>query len=188
MENPDKILKWSYRLASEWAQEYLVPKSVNSSRKFDAYKKNEKYLPLHYPRRPDDYFRYRGTWKGWSDFFGFPEHKPVKRFVDYSTASRVARENGIRNSREYKEWEDKPYNLPKRPDQYYKEHWQGWDKFLGTNYYVPRTRNAKLNEEDVKIIKHQLGMGVPGAALARYFNVSEMQISRIKKGENWGNI
>ena len=31
-------------------------------------------------------------------------------------------------------------------------------------------------------------MGIPGAILARTFKVSEMQISRIKRGENWNEI
>jgi hypothetical protein len=33
-----------------------------------------------------------------------------------------------------------------------------------------------------------LNMGIPGAVLARTFKVSEMQISRIKHGENWNDI
>ena len=31
-------------------------------------------------------------------------------------------------------------------------------------------------------------MGISGAVLAKTFKVSEMQISRIKHGENWNDI
>jgi hypothetical protein len=31
-------------------------------------------------------------------------------------------------------------------------------------------------------------MGISGAILAKTFRVSEMQISRIKRGENWNEI
>ncbi len=47
--------------------------------------------------------------------------------------------------------------------------------------------NGKLKQEDVKHIKKQIKEGVPLSTIARLFNVSEMQISRIKTGENWGN-
>ena len=68
----DDILKWSYSLASTWIKDNLVPKGINSVRKFNTYKKEGGYLPQHFPRRPDDYFRSKGVWKGWSDFFGNP--------------------------------------------------------------------------------------------------------------------
>ncbi len=47
--------------------------------------------------------------------------------------------------------------------------------------------NSKLNKEDVKHIKKQIKMGIPLRTIARFFRVSEMQINRIKTGENWGN-
>ncbi len=47
--------------------------------------------------------------------------------------------------------------------------------------------NSKLNREDVKHIKKQIKMGIPLRTIARFFRVSEMQINRIKTGENWGN-
>ncbi len=61
--------------------------------------------------------------------------------------------------------------------------------FSAIVYEAPDPRHyTKLNIADVRIIKHQLNMGVPGAVLARTFKVSEMQISRIKRGENWNDI
>lgn len=50
-----------------------------------------------------------------------------------------------------------------------------------------RKINSKLNSEDVKHIKKQIRKGVPLNKIAYLFCVSEMQISRIKTGENWGN-
>lgn len=47
--------------------------------------------------------------------------------------------------------------------------------------------NYKLNKEDVKQIKKQIKKGIPLRTIARVFGVSEMQINRIKTGENWGN-
>lgn len=186
----DKVLKWSYTLARKWAIDYLVPQGVTSARKFETYKRNKQPLPLKFPRIPDEYFIRRGSWKGWKDFLGNPESSKKKSFVNYKDASRIARAEKIRNSTEYREWGKRPYNLPARPELQYKEEWKGWSDFLGARYKKidNSITYSKLQESDVRIIKHQLKLGVSGAYLAKTFRVSEMQISRIKSGENWGHI
>ena len=47
--------------------------------------------------------------------------------------------------------------------------------------------NSKLTLEDVKLIKKHIRKGTPLNKIASLFSVSEMQINRIKTGENWGN-
>lgn len=184
----DAVLKWSYSLASKYAIENLVPVGVTSARKFDAYKHSKKPLPRKFPRIPDEYFTRKGSWKGWRDFLGYPEQKRLRFYLNYRDASRVAREAEIKNSKEYIGWKDRPSNLPSRPEYFYKE-WKGWKDFLGTSYKEPDPRHyTKLKVSDVRIIKHQLKMGIPGSVLAKTFKVSEMQISRIKHGENWNDI
>lgn len=193
MENIDfgdwnDVLKWSYSLARKYIIENLVPLGVTSARKFDAYKRSSKPLPRKFPRIPDEYFIRKGTWKGWRDFLGNPEQKRSRHYLSYRDASRAAREAGIKNSKDYIHWKDRPANLPSRPEYFY-EDWNGWKEFLGNSYLQPDPRHyTKLTIADVRIIKHQLNMGVPGAVLARTFKVSEMQISRIKHGENWNDI
>ncbi len=189
IESYDNVIKWSYKLAKTWIQENLVPKGITSSRKFDAYKRRGEYLPKNFPRKPDEYFKKKEVWQGWPDFFG-KEHELIdKLYLSFSDASKLCRQRGIRNSIEYRTWTNRPTTLPARPDQYYKEDWEGWQRFLGENYDIPDRRVAsKLKPSDVRIIKHQLAMGVSGALLARTFGVSEMQISRIKNGENWAKV
>lgn len=188
IDNYDDILKWSYSLARQYAINHLVPNGVTSARKFDEYKKLRKALPKKFPRIPDEYFKRKGTWKGWRDFLGHPEQNNTKSFLSYRDASRIAREHKIRNSKHYMRWKERPYNIPSRPEYFYNE-WKGWETFLGESYEKPKPRNyAKLSISDVRIIKHQLQMGISGAVLAREFGVSEMQISRIRHGENWNDI
>jgi len=188
IDDYDHIVQWSYSLARKWVIENLVPQGVVSSRKFEEYKKKGNPLPVNFPRIPDEYFTRRRTWQGWQHFLGNPDNVKRKQYLPYSSASRVARSGGISNSVAYRKWEKRPGNLPARPELHYKE-WKNWESFLGNRYKVePPSHNSKLNEKDVRIIKHQLKLGVPGAVLARTFNVSEMQISRIKKGENWRDI
>ena len=50
-----------------------------------------------------------------------------------------------------------------------------------------RKVNSKLTLEDVKHIKKHIRKGTPLNRIAYLFSVSEMQINRIKTGENWGN-
>lgn len=47
---------------------------------------------------------------------------------------------------------------------------------------------SKLNAEDVLQIKKMLHRGTKQNIIAKLFCVSEMQITRIKRGENWGEI
>ena len=188
VEDWNIVLKWSYNLARKFVIDNLVPQGVTSARKFDAYKKSKKPLPKKFPRIPDEYFIRKGTWKGWRNFLGYPDQKKSRNFLGYKDAERVARNSDIKNSKGYLSWKERPSNMPARPEYFYKE-WKGWKDFLGEKFQKPNPRHyAKLSEADVRIIKHQLRMGISGAVLARTFKVSEMQISRIKRGENWNEI
>jgi hypothetical protein len=49
-------------------------------------------------------------------------------------------------------------------------------------------RNAKLKPEDVILLKSMLKRGVKQNVIAKLFAISEMQVTRIKRNENWGAI
>ena len=65
-----------------------------------------------------------------------------------------------------------------------------------SNYLREKNRNnpiklitySKLKAEDVKHIKSMLSRGVRQNLIAKMFCISEMQITRIKRGENWGDV
>lgn len=48
--------------------------------------------------------------------------------------------------------------------------------------------NSKLNPNDVAMIKGLLEKGIKQKVIAEMFCVSQMQITRIKKGCNWSNV
>lgn len=48
--------------------------------------------------------------------------------------------------------------------------------------------NSKLKESDIKLLKSMLQRGVLQSKIAKMFCISEMQVTRIKRGENWGHI
>jgi len=49
-------------------------------------------------------------------------------------------------------------------------------------------RNSKLNELDIRHLKSMLERGIVQSKIAKLFCISEMQVTRIKRGENWGHI
>lgn len=48
--------------------------------------------------------------------------------------------------------------------------------------------HSKLKENDVVLLKSMLQRGVTQAKIAKMFCISEMQVTRIKQGENWGHV
>ena len=48
--------------------------------------------------------------------------------------------------------------------------------------------SSKLKPEDVRLLKSMLKRGVKQNIIAKLFSISEMQVTRIKRGENWGEI
>jgi DNA-directed RNA polymerase specialized sigma subunit len=53
---------------------------------------------------------------------------------------------------------------------------------------VANINNSKLKESDVRVLKGMLNRGIVQSTIAKLFRISEMQVTRIKRGENWGHI
>ena len=60
------------------------------------------------------------------------------------------------------------------------------------NYKNPNFKkvisNSKLKEADIALLKSMLLKGVTQSKIAKMFCISEMQVTRIKRGENWGHV
>ena len=48
--------------------------------------------------------------------------------------------------------------------------------------------NSKLTEQDVVVLKTMLKNGIKQNVVAKLFAISEMQVSRIKRNENWASV
>ena len=48
--------------------------------------------------------------------------------------------------------------------------------------------NSKLSPEDIVTLKTMLKKGIKQNVIARLFDISEMQVTRIKRNENWSHI
>jgi hypothetical protein len=51
-----------------------------------------------------------------------------------------------------------------------------------------KNKGMKLTSSQVMLIKHQLRRNRPYKQISKQFNISEMQIWRIKSGENWAHV
>lgn len=193
-DDVDSIVTWSYSLAKEWVKDNLIPKGILSNIKMQQYINDGNYIPKHFPKKPNEYYRRRGAWVSWEDFFDrVDKYYSVKYdllYLDFEDAKKYVQRHKITSSTNLLTWKDRPNNIPEQPHKIYKE-WVSWKDFFGEHHGAVNNRlgmNSKLKESDVRIIKHQLKLGVPSNALAKMFNVSEMQIFRIKSGENWGHV
>jgi hypothetical protein len=72
---------------------------------------------------------------------------------------------------------------------------EGYERILTRlherNRNNPRKRkvtNSKLEIKDIEVLKSMLERGVKQKVIAQLFCISEMQVSRIKRGENWGQV
>lgn len=48
--------------------------------------------------------------------------------------------------------------------------------------------NTNLKEKDIVVLKQMLNRGIKQNVIAKLFHISEMQVTRIKRGENWKNV
>lgn len=78
------------------------------------------------------------------------------------------------------EWVKKE-DVANRSSQYMKKKNANPDKLKLITY-------SKLKLEDVKVIKSMLSRGITQNIIAKMFRISEMQVTRIKRGENWGYV
>lgn len=61
-------------------------------------------------------------------------------------------------------------------------------KLKGRHLYGERNGNSVLSEDMVRRIKEHLSLGWPQLKIARVFGVSQITISRIKRGLRWAHI
>jgi len=51
-----------------------------------------------------------------------------------------------------------------------------------------RVTNSRLESNDIRVLKEMLQKGIKQKLIARLFRISEMQVTRIKRGENWADV
>lgn len=74
------------------------------------------------------------------------------------------------------------------PEEAGKRNGEFFKKIFGGKKLLGERHHTKLKEQDVVQLKKMLQRGIPQSKIAKLFCISEMQVTRIKRGENWGDV
>jgi hypothetical protein len=111
-------------ISYEEASKTVRMANIKSSEEYRKWKQK----PFNIPSSPVKTYKNKG-WQGWDDFLGRVRHK---KFLSYNEAREIVIKSGIRSLREYKSWKERPFNIPCKPEETYKNKgWQGFLHFLG---------------------------------------------------------
>ena len=96
-------------------------------------------VPLDHPGNPNEIYG-RSGWTSWGDFFGTGYVSPkLQVFRSFAEARAFVRTLGLQSPREWERYRQdklkevgrKPKDIPSRPDNTYRDGWQGWPDWLG---------------------------------------------------------
>lgn len=112
--------KGLYTNFTEEQNEYEYIKFINSKLNISSIEEYNLSQNIHenFIENPDKYFRKKGVWKGWYDFFGLDTKNLIKTKSEWI---KFCYKKNIRNSEQYKELCKKIYYLPKEPELFYPE-------------------------------------------------------------------
>lgn len=102
--------------------------------------------------------------------------KPSENHVTVTHIDRNLRNNHVSNLK----WQTIE-ETGKRNGEFFRTLFTG-QKHPGT------VTNSRLKEKDIVQLKKMLQRGVPQVKIAKMFCLSEMQVTRIKRGINWGHV
>ena len=123
---------------------------------------SENDWPAYFPRNPDKHFK--DEFEGWPVFLGYEGLLKQGQFsVSYRTVKAYAHSLNLgfesRNKfTKYISENDWPVHFPRRPDEHFKEEFEGWPEFLR---YKGPLKNGQVSApyETVKAYAHSLNLG-----------------------------
>ncbi len=135
------IIQKGNKLDYDQAKKIISPFKIRSSVSWREFAKSDK-MPPNVPANPDREYKNKG-WKGWSDFLG--NHVKVE-FLEFSEAKNLVSELKISSVKDYinKREKFRLFQLPRKPNEVYKNNFVGWDDFFGikvTHYSFLEARN-----------------------------------------------
>jgi hypothetical protein len=95
--------------------------------------------PMDIPASPATVYREKG-WKNWPDWLGNTRKPADYRFKSFKEARNFMRSLNLKNQHEWSEWvkgrlpnkPSKPEDIPTNPHRTYKNEWQGYKDWLGS--------------------------------------------------------
>lgn len=119
-------------LPFEEAREYVRSLGLKDSREYRTFLKNNPNVKL--PHNPQELKAYEGKFRTWMDWLGTEKTAYRKReWPSFEDAVEKVRSLGLTSEMEWRKLKksDKfPVELPRAPEQKYKNEWKGWPYFL----------------------------------------------------------
>ncbi|MGH9987245.1 MAG: integrase repeat-containing protein, partial [Nitrososphaeraceae archaeon] len=116
-------------------------------------------IPANPPRT------YKEQWISWGDWLGSGRIADQDRvYRTFEDAKKYVHSLELKNQGQWKDWSRsgrKPNDIPARPDNTYKEKWQGWGDWLGTGF-IAFSKRQYLPFEDAKKYVHSLELKSQG--------------------------
>jgi superfamily II DNA or RNA helicase len=117
-------------LPFEDAKKFVRGLNIKSETEWRKFKKSGK-KPNNIPSTPENI--YKDEWLSWGDFFGY--NIGFKEFLSFEEAKEFVRSLNLKSNKEWQEYiksNNKPNNIPSRPDYQYKNQgWLSYGDFLG---------------------------------------------------------
>lgn len=129
-------------LSYEEAVEYLRGK-FNSSAEYQQWSTQNDF-PHFLPKHPMDAYP---EWKNWGSFLG--QSLRTYNTVSYEDCKKFAKEHGIKSGEQWKKL-NKPFNIPKSPDIFYKKEWVSWLDFLDKIFLPWEDAKEFLRDKEIK--------------------------------------
>ena len=148
--------------------------------------------PKDFPSNPQ--IVYKNHWENWGNFLGTGNtHK--KNFRNYRSARDLVRSLGITTNEQFIEWSssgERPGDFPSKPQVVYKNQWESWGNFLGTeNTHKKNFRSYRSARDLVR------SLGITTNKQFREWSSSDErpgdfpsrpQVVYKNQWENWGNF
>ena len=174
----------------EKARDYVRRLNIKRVETWREYCKSGK-KPEEIPSNPDRTYKNEG-WKGWPNFLGTKTIATQKRlFRPFNEAREYARSLKLPDQKSWKNYikkENFPLDIPKYPNEVYKEEWISWPNFLGTKTITYKDRKYLPFEQAREEVRK---LGLKSATYYhKYHNKNRPKLlpyhpKRIYKSQEW---
>ena len=136
----DNIARYNWR-PYEDAKKYAQSLNLKNSQEWSKHTQT-KAFPKDIPTAPN--VTYKTEWESMGEFLGTKNvSRKFRNYKTYDEAKKFVKSLKLKNT---KEWNNYVYkinkdlsDIPKRPNEFYKNEWKSWNDFLGSDYrdYLP---------------------------------------------------
>jgi hypothetical protein len=138
----------------ESAREFAQSLGLKGAKDWGEYCKSGN-KPDNIPSSPQKVFKNK-DWKDWGDWTG-TGNTYKKEFIDFESAKKFVRKLNLKSGTYWSDYcksGNKPDNIPRRPDQIYKNKgWTTWGDFLGTGIVASQLKQYRSFAEAREFVR-----------------------------------